>query len=305
MYELIAAAAPILAGQHSLITSTQACGAGGSHDQLRRLVGGGIWERLERGLYGPVGVPMYWSRRLMAAILMAPGGSIVSHRAGAAMLRVGGPHEPEPEITIPCGQSFRRKGVIVHESVDLDMARRITIDGVPVTGPARLAVDLGSVISPARYTQTMREIRFGLKVSKETLLRSYLQHKQRGRNGCGALRDWLDRHFSVEGVAESALEQVAFDEIVDAGLPVPVLQLWVETPSGRYRLDIAYPLLKVAVEVNGRQHKEDADVVENDVVRAAALKALGWRILVIDSDSFASDLAAVIRELRRLHGSAI
>lgn len=130
------------------------------------------------------------------------------------------------------------------------------------------------------------------------MLRAYLRHARRGRNGTGALRAWLDRYFRVLGTPESGLEQVVLDAILDAALQPPVAQHWVEVAGRRYRLDFAYPALLLAVEVHGSQHADDPAVVENDLVRIAALRAAGWTVLEIHRKAFATDLAAAIAMLR-------
>lgn len=299
MSDALRAAAPILARQQSLITLAQAATVGVNREQCRQLVLRDVWERADRGLYAPTGVAWTWRRRLMAALLLAPDGALASHRCTAALLDVGGIADPAPEITIPRGQRFRRPGVIVHESTDLALADRRTIDGIPSTGPRRLAVDLGAVVSEARFRHTLRELRFAHGVSSLDLLRTYLRHKRSGRNGGGALRDWLDRYYGVEGVPESGLEQLALDALVDAGLPTPVLQLWVDAGDRRYRLDIAYPQLMLAIEVDGSQHA-DREHREADAARDAALEALGWTVLRVRVASLATDLARAVAVVRRL-----
>lgn len=299
MSDALRAAAPILARQQSLITLAQAGGVGINREQCRQLVLRDVWERADRGLYGPTGVAWNWRRRLVAALLVAPEGAVASHRCTAALLGVGGIIDPRPEITIPRGQRFRRPSVIVHESTDLELADRRIIDGIPSTGPRRLAMDLGGVVSEARFRHTVRELRFVHGVSSLDLLRTYLRHKRSGRNGGGALRDWLDRYYRIEGVPESGLEQLVLDALVDAALPTPVLQLWVDTGAKRYRIDIAYPHLMLAIEVDGRQH-EDAEHEESDAERDAALEALGWTVVHIKSKSLATDLARAIATVRRL-----
>lgn len=298
MNELLERSAPLLSTQHSLITNRQCRDLWDAESQLRTLLGRGIWETIERRLYGPVGVAMTWRRRLMAAALLAPAGSLISHRPAAALLGAGGLHEPEPEVTIPRGTTFRRPWVATHESTDLDLADVVIVDGIPTTGPCRVAMDVGSVMSPARYTHTVRELRHGTGVTREQLLRTYLRHKRRGRNGGAALRDWLDRYFVVSGTPESGLEQVVLDALLDAGLPTPVLQHWVSTPGGSFRLDLAYPTEKMAVEVDGAQH-EDEDVKRNDRRRTKLLEACGWTVIRIRSRHLATDLHAAIVELRR------
>lgn len=302
MSESLGRAASVMASQWSLITTAQASEVGIGREQCRDLVRRRIWERPERGLYGPTGVAWTWRRRLMAAVLLAPDGSLVSHRPAATLLGVGGMAAPRPEITIPRGKTFRRSWVTVHESTDLVLADPREIDGIPITGPRRLAMDLGSVVSAARYRQTLRELRFEHGVTSDALLHTYLRHKRSGRNGGGALRDWLDRYLGVEGVPESGLEQLVLDAFLDAGVATPVAQLWVETyERARYRIDLAFPDLMLAIEVDGSQH-EESEHRAADARRDAALEALGWTVIRIRVGSFASDLAraiAVVRERQR------
>ena len=200
MDEFLCRVAPVLASQHALITLRQVEDNGGDRQRAARYVDRDIWERVDVGLYGPTGVPMTWRRRLMATQLVAPPGSQISHRAGAAMLGVGGLVEPMPEISIPAAARLRRPGIVVHRSEDLHLSEPIVVDGISVTCPERLAMDLGSVVSDRHYRHTMREIRHVLGVSCESLLTTYLRHKRQGRNGGGSLRDWLDRYYGIEGL---------------------------------------------------------------------------------------------------------
>lgn len=298
MSDEFAAASRILARQQSLITTSQAGGAGIGRKRCQRLVERGIWERLDCSVYGPAGVPMTWRRQLMMGVLLAPEGSLGSHRASAALLGAGELLRPLPEITIPRGSSLRRPWLIVHESTDLPLADRRIVDGIPITGPRRLAMDLGSVVSPKQYRQAMRALRSKHGIEFASLLRTYLRYKRSGRNGGAALRDWLDRYVDVGGVPESALEQVVLDAFIDAGL-APVAQHWVEVDGGaRYRLDLAFPGLMIAVEVDGSQH-EEGPAKKDDLRRQAALEEAGWTVLRIRSRTFTADLLRAIETVRR------
>lgn len=298
MIPLIDAAAPTLRAQHSLITRRQAVRLVNSEACVRHLLRTGMWETIDRGLYGPSGVAMTWRRRLMAAVLLAPDGSLISHRSGAALLRVGGVDEPTPEISIPRGGFFRRPWCVTHESGDLELADRVVVDGIPTTGFRRLAMDLGGVVSFPRFKQTIREMRHGHGVQSEQLLHTYLRHKRQGRTGGGALRDWLDRYFSVDGTSESAAELVVLDAILDGGFPTPVRQHWVTVDGQRYRLDLAYPEQRVCIEVDGSQH-DDIDISTDDRRRTARLRAAGWHVIRVRARHLATDLPGALRELRR------
>lgn len=294
----LGAAARILARQQSLITTAQAEDVGIGRKRCQRLVQHGIWERLDHGVYGPTGVRLTWSRRLMLGLLLAPCGSLASHRACAALLGVGGIARPKPEITIPRGTTLRRTWLIVHESTDLALADRRVVDGIPVTGPRRLAMDLGAVVSTKQYRQAMRGLRSQHGVEFAALLRTYLRHKRSGRNGGAALRDWLDRYADVGGIPESGLEQLALDAFLDAGLH-PVAQRWVEVDGGaRYRLDLAFPDLMIAIEVDGSQH-EEKPAKQADAGRQLALEAAGWTVHRIRAKTFASDLLRAMEAVRR------
>jgi very-short-patch-repair endonuclease len=297
MSDELDAAGRILARQQSLITTSQAATAGIGKKRCQRLVDRGFWERLDLGVYGPAGVPMTWRRRLMLGLLLAPDGSLGSHRSCAALLGVGTVRAPEPEITIPRGSTLRRPWLVVHESTDLDLADRLRVDGIPITGPRRLAMDLGAVTSPRQYRQAMRGLRSAHGVQFPALLHTYLRHKRSGRNGGAALRDWLDRYVDVGGVPESGLEQVVLDAFLDAGLR-PVAQHWVEVGSARYRLDLAFPDLMVAIEVDGSQH-EERPAKGADAIRQVALEAAGWTVERIRVATFTSDLVRAIEVVRR------
>lgn len=293
------AALRLLEHQHALVTRSQLLELDGGAPLLRRMVRNGSWLRLDEGLYGPAGVPMSWQRRLMAAVLLGPDGTVVSHRAMAHLIGVGGfTDAPAPEVSIPRGTTFRRPDVIVHESSDLSLAAPTKLEGIPCTGPTRLAMDLGAVVSEKRYRQTMRELRHRHGVTPEALLRTYLRHKRQGRNGGGALRDWLDRYFELGGVPESGLEQTVLDAVIDASLPMPVAQHWVRAGGASYRLDLAYPHQRICVEVDGIQHRDDPQVRGADLVRQEALEDAGWTVIRIRSWCFATDLADALRRLR-------
>jgi very-short-patch-repair endonuclease len=47
----------------------------------------------------------------------------------------------------------------------------------------------------------------------------------------------------------------------------------------RYFIDIAFPHIKLAIEIDGRKHEEDHDLFESDRWRQNALVGDGWRVL--------------------------
>ncbi len=78
-----------------------------------------------------------------------------------------------------------------------------------------------------------------------------------------------------------------------------VPQYEVRMPAGRFRLDLAFPELKVAVEYDGREVHERADVFAQDRRRQNALVADGWVVLRFTAADLRKDRrAATVESVR-------
>jgi very-short-patch-repair endonuclease len=90
--------------------------------------------------------------------------------------------------------------------------------------------------------------------------------------------------------------------ILDDGLPAPEPQFWV-IHQGReiFRLDLAYPKSKVAVEYDGVEfHDDDPERREADEKRRAWLREHGWIVIVVRKGDFTAERRhAWLGELRR------
>jgi very-short-patch-repair endonuclease len=86
------------------------------------------------------------------------------------------------------------------------------------------------------------------------------------------------------------------------GLPAPEIQFGVEADGRIRRLDLAYPSVKLAIEYDGEDHREQGRA-HKDLLREAALVRLGWTILRFDARTVYCYPALVARtvayELRR------
>ncbi len=57
----------------------------------------------------------------------------------------------------------------------------------------------------------------------------------------------------------------------------------------RYRLDLAYPRAKIAIEYDGEEHHSSAADRRRDEERRAWLRSHGWRVLVLTKNSFSDE----------------
>ena len=116
-----------------------------------------------------------------------------------------------------------------------------------------------------------------------------------GMRGVRGRRIVLDRLVEVDTDAESPWETRTRLFLLENGLTGFVLQYWV--PGFRYRLDIAWPELRVAVEYDGGGHrtkKQQAD----DEIRRNRLRAAGWYIEVVTATSLIRTPGEILAHVR-------
>lgn len=297
------------AGQHALITRVQVFAAGGSDSMIRRRVRSGRWERVLRGVYALAGVPWTWRRRLCAVFLSLDPAAAASHRAAAKLLGVGGDGEPPYEFVVPLDRAPRpipatphprpdEPPVVIHESVDLARDPTLLVDGLRVTSPRRLAVDLGSVIGFDAYRIAVARMESEHGLTRLDLEREYRRHSIQGRNGCGALRDLLDLRHAAEGAPDELVEMLLADLMIAAALPAPAHQFHVQRPDGKSAyFDLAIPELKIGMETEGRIHLR-ADVHQRDHERRNQLLLAGWIVLHFTYEDVTLRPQQVVRTIR-------
>ena len=318
MFDLDRKVAATFAAQLSLVTRRQVLAAGGSDSLIRRRLTAGRWETAEFGVYGLAGVAWTW-RRNLAAVVLSITGAMASHRSAATLLGAVHDDRATPPIEVSVGASrtpardfattrSRLDGIpiILHESVDLARTRPVYIDGIPTTPPLRLAVDLGSVVPFDAYRRAVGILRRRHGVDWLSLERAYRRHSIQGRNGCGALRDLLERHFGSHGAPDEVVEIRCADLLVSAGLPAPEHQFEVLRPDGRRALfDLAYPEYKIGIETDGKIHNED-EVRQWDNRRRNNVQLLGWDVFHFSWEDVTyrpHEVVATVREALRLAGA--
>jgi hypothetical protein len=178
---------------------------------------------------------------------------------------------------------------------DLRTSDFVMIDGVLVTTPLRTALDLACRLrrraALAALDAFMRE--HGL--TREQLRRELVRYYR--RRGVVQARRLVGL---ADGRAESAGESWTRMEMHDHGLPAPELQWWVFVDGVPiFRLDLAYPKHKVAVEYDGREFHEGTDNEERDHARRRWLRDHGWTVVVVTKDMFTPEaIDKWIQEIR-------
>lgn len=172
----------------------------------------------------------------------------------------------------------------------------MTIHGVRVTTPVRTALDLGCCLRRREAFAALNAFARAYGLTRADYLRRLPRF--RGRRGVIQLRELVGL---VDPRLESQRESWVYLEIVTAGLPRPEPQVWIDVGGvPTYRLDLAYPDLRVCVEYDGfAAHESDPGQAEYDAARRRWLREHGWRIIVVRNGDFTGDrLAAWVGRLR-------
>ena len=289
---------PTFARQHWLASAADVMTAGGTAAAIDRRLRTGRWELADHGVYRLVGPPPTWRTSLLAPILSAGPGARASHFAAAALHGFPGYPEATPEITIPRGRGRRRPHLKVHTSTDLDRSTLVVVDGIPATDVARTILDLARTVGDQRLARTIENARRAKATDWERLISTLSHHARRGRPGIRRLRRVIARNAHRSEVTDSDFELLVLALLLEVGLPEPVLHHRV-VDGDRFvaEVDLAYPDLRIAIELDGRIHL-DEDVRELDLPRQNDLVLSGWIVLRFTWRRYRDRPESIVAEVR-------
>ncbi|CUR60607.1 conserved hypothetical protein [metagenome] len=272
-------------------TARQALQAGLSRTRLRAALQDHLIVRLLRGVYLRADVEPTELVRAQAAALVTGPHMVVCDRTAAWIHGVRTFDYWELDVVVPLELYALRRHEPTRRSGcdggtrDLQPEDWFELGGVRITTPARTAMDLGCKLSRRRALAAMDALMRGHAFT-ELELRRMLPRYHR-RRGVVQLRQLVPL---VDPRAESPSESWTRLEIIDNGLPAPTPQYWVLVDGvPTYRLDLAYPHARIAIEYDGVEFHSDADARANDEERRAWLRAHGWTVIVLDLHSFSVD----------------
>lgn len=286
---------------HHPFTTAQAGRLGLDRKALCRAVSERRLIRLFTGVYLPAEVEATVEVRAQAAKLVINENSVVCDRTAAWLLGVDVFRYAELDVAPPL-ECYVLRGHDPTDRRDLHGGSRdllpedwVKIGGVPVTTPLRTSVDLACKLSRRDAMAALDAFARAYGLTREQMQRLLVRYFR--RRGVVQARQLVPL---VDPRAESPPESWTRLEIADRGLPAPELQWWVDVDGApTYRLDLAYPHARVAVEYDGEEFHASPEARERDRVRRQWLRDHGWTVIVLTKDSFRGDATDVwIRELR-------
>jgi hypothetical protein len=269
-------------------TWPQAKALGISRARLERALSEHEIRRVLTGAYVRCDVPDNLQMRARAAALVLSPFSVVCDRTAAWLLGVDvlDYHEldvlPPLETYVLRGHTRTRRSECSGGTRDLLPEDVFEMEGLIVTTPLRTALDLGGKLSRRQAIAALDAFMRVYGLTHEELSRGVVRYFR--RRGVVQLRQLIPL---ADPRAESPGESWTRLAIIDAGLPTPTPQLWIQVNGvPTYRLDLAYPRARVVVEYDGREFHEGDDQERADEARRDWLRQHGWTVIVVDKDSF-------------------
>ncbi len=261
-----------------MITRAEAVALGLSRSDIEGYLDRGTWERVHRNVYRLGGSPTNPRQNLRAACLAAGSDVVASHISAAWLWDLVERAPERPEITVPTTWRPELTGVKIHRSRDLDLSRTIIRSGIPTTDPLRTLVDLGAVMTPPELSDIIDRSLARRLVTLQGVVAEIDRLSRRGRPGLKHVRAIVQSRGLSGAPYPSVLESRMLRLLRQYRLPAPVIELTVG-PEGQYRLDFAYPDIKLAIEVDGYVWHFTPEHQRRDNLRRNWLHANGWHTL--------------------------
>jgi very-short-patch-repair endonuclease len=257
----------LVARQAGVVTLAQAVAAGMSPATVQRRVRQGRWTRLHPGIYLVGGHRRSDEARIRAAWLWGGPYSVVTGPAAAYWHRMLGGAPAIVEPSVPARTSPRpQPGIRLRrrDLFDSDVRER---DGIRVAAAPFAALETAVALpdgSSFLDRALQKHVRF------PALYRSFCRNM--GRTGASAAGRLL---VAAADRADSAAERLLVGLLQEAGIDGWVLG----HPLGPYRIDLAFPAQRVAIEVDGWAWHVDPERFRNDRRKGNYITRCGWDLL--------------------------
>lgn len=279
---------------HGVINRADAVAAGLAVSQIDRRVRRGQW--LTSGFRGRMILADMWDdplAHLTGAVQGLDG--VAWRRSGLALHGVAG-HPSKPEILArrQCRSGAARVGRY-EPSVWIVVVR----SGLRCLALEDVVASMAGVSAPDRFDELIDSLIRDKRTSWPRLATAFKRVRRQGRLGSALLGRVLEERDGETVVPLSGWSRKFVRAIDDAGLPRPEME-WRVLRDGRLiaQVDLAYPELRYAVELDSVAFHLNREAFEDDRRRDADLAAVGWLVRRFTWKQFDERFPWVIRVVR-------
>jgi predicted transcriptional regulator of viral defense system len=271
-----------------------------SHQAAERAVRSGRLHRVYRGVYAVGHTDLSMHGRCVAAVLaVGPGALLSYHSAGWLWGIWRGSPDPFEVIAFVPRHHVPPRGVVRHRARNLVDEDRAVVEGIPVTSVARTLLDLAWKLRGDQLRRVLAGAE-DLGLLDLEAIHAVIE-RNRGHHGAKRLRYALEI-YERPAYSRSEFERRFVTHLVDSGLPRPVTG-WNEVG---YELDVCWPELRFAIELDTYETHGTRDAFESDHDRDLALTMAGIETVRVserqfrrEPDEIAAHVAALLARRAR------
>jgi very-short-patch-repair endonuclease len=251
-----AAVRAIASEQAAVVSRPQLLAAGVNRGRIERALHGGTLHLIHSGIYATVAPELLTEEgHLVAALLAAGGGAVLSHGTAAWRWRI----IPAPPSLITVATPRRRgalPGVDVFGSARLRQGDSTHNGRFPATSVPRTLLDLATRYERRALLRALAEAEFQHDLRPADVQRTL----RRGHPGSANLRAALTEHAPGHGEMKSRLERRFRTLLIGHGIELPERNQRV----GPWTVDCLWRERRVVVELDGRQHERPHQADSDD-----------------------------------------
>ncbi|HEX2039912.1 MAG TPA: DUF559 domain-containing protein, partial [Acidimicrobiales bacterium] len=288
--------------QHGVVSRSQCRLLGLDYDRIRIGIRRGEWERVSPRVVRLVGAPRTERSELMAAVLDAGDSAVASRRSAAALWGLPGFSLGDLDVTRPHDGDYHRPSLgRLHQTRRLPPHHVTSVDGIPVTTPARTIFDLAGMLTPARTERALDNALASSPALLRALHRTLPELAERGRTGTTVMRELLAARPMGYIAPASGLEARLIRILEEAGIAARrQVDLGGDDWIGRH--DLLVTGTNVVVEVDSARFHTALLDRERDARRDDELRAAGFVPVRITEEDVWRAPATVIQTIRAVLG---
>lgn len=259
---------------HRVVTTAELRDLGLRPAYARRKVTEGVWTRVHDGVFCAHTGSLSRESRWQAALCYAGKGAALDGPSAAELHGLVGYERERTHVVVPHGRD-----VVSQSSVKVTQSRSLSDRSVQIRQRMRVvrverALLACALLWPALAGGVLTAgVQQGLTTAER--LRGTLFGLGRIKGGGGLLTVLAD----IEGGSRSQLERLFVALLRRVRLPLPQRNFALVIGARRLWLDLAYPALRIAIEIDGRAYHLMSEDWENDLVRQNLVSLDGWLIL--------------------------
>lgn len=201
------------------------------------------------------------------------------------------------DVTVRSRSARRRPGIRIHRPRTLPSDEVTTLNGLPITTPARTLLDLAAIgVRDRRLEAALDHAERVLRTDWAEVALVVERHPR--RRGTPALRAVLAGYAPGTVETLSVLEEIVLELCDRAGIPRPTVNAVIE---GRRR-DFVWADRRVVVEADSYAWHRSPSALDDDRARDVELTLAGWTVLRFTYAQCTKRRAYVTTSIRRALG---